>query len=271
MLKYCAAGWKMTLWNPFLIFSLFLYQLLWGLFLYRFVQSVVVPLLHRYPGEGMTADLQAIFAAESRFRLMKTDLADPYLWTLAAVFVVRMALTPVLNAGIYHSIQQTHVDGKRSFLEGVRRWSFPFFWLYLGQTALSFAPLLWLIPRAGSLTEELFLEGRIDAQPALLAACYLAYTVFVKLAAMYAQFGLVAGTGRLRALKLLLMRFPKAAALSALILGAYALVAVLGAALSIAAAGLAAVVLYQTYHLIKAVFKLWEIGAQHQYFAAATR
>jgi hypothetical protein len=269
VLKYCSAGWKMTLWNPFLIFFLFLYQFLWGLFLYRFVQSAVVPVLHRYPGEGHPPELQMIFTVESQFRLLKTDLADPYIWTLAVVIGVRMLITPMLNAGIYHNIQQTHTDEKRSFLEGVRRWSLPFFLLYLLQTVLAFAPLLWLVPRVEPMLAGL-MAGRVDSQLPLLMAGYLIYTAVVKLAVMYMQFGIVAKTGWFRSMRLLLTRFPMIAALSALILGIYALAAAAGVTLSILSAGFIAVVLHQVYHLIKAMFKLWVIGTQHQYFAART-
>ena len=267
MINYCSAGWKMTLWNPFLIFFSFLYQFAWGFFLYRFVQSVVVPVLHRYPGKGLPQDLNYIFAAESQFQLMKTDLAASYIWTLALVLGVRMIVTPMLNAGIYDSFQQTYLDRKRSFLKGVKRWSIPFFLLYVLQTAFMLAPLLWLIPWVQPSLAPL-LQGNVDSRLSFAVIGYLAYTAIIKLAFMYIQLGLVTRTGWLASVRVLVTRFPAIMALSALILALYALAAAIGWTVSILDAGLFTVLLHQVYHLVKTMFKLWEIGTQHQYYVA---
>ena len=265
MLKYWSAGWKMTLWNPFLIGFFFLYQLAWGTFLYRFVRSIVVPLLHRYPGSEMPDELRFIFAAESQFQIMKTELVYPYLWTLAAVLIARMVLTPVLNAGIYDSIHQTHTDGKRSFVKGAKRWSLPFTALYLLQTLIMLAPLIWLVPYAQPGLAPL-LSGEIEPRFAFVLILYLLYAAVIKLLFMYIQFGIVTRTGWLAALKFMIRRFPAIAALSASITGLYLFVAAAGITVSMIDAGLLAVLLHQVYHLVKVMFRLWEISTQHQYF-----
>jgi hypothetical protein len=269
MLKYWSAGWKMTLWNPFLIVFFFLYQLLWGFILYRFIQSIVVPILHRYPGEGMPQELNFIFSAESQFQLMKTDLASAYLWTLAAFLLTRMIVTPLLNAGIYDSIQQTHLDKRRSFLRGVRRWALPFVLLYLLQTALALAPLYWVIPYVEPMLLPV-LSGQLDSRLLIALCVFYLYLACLKLAFMYLQFGVITGSGWLLSLKLLFSRFLKIAALSASILVMYGLVAAVGITVSMVYAGLVAVLLHQLYHLVKAMFRLWEIGAQHHYYLSKT-
>lgn len=269
MLKYWSAGWKMTLWNPFLICFFFLYHLIWGIILYRFVQSIVVPLLHRYPGGKMPQELNFIFTAESQFQLMKTNLAMGYLWTLALFLIVRMVLTPLLNAGIYDSIHQTHMDGKRSFLGGIRRWGLSFFLLYLLQTALTLAPLYWIWPTVKPMLLPL-LQGHIDTSLLLILSLYYVYIAGIKLAFMYLQLGIVTQSGWLASIRLLAGRFIAVSLLSLSIFLLYATLTAIGMTISMIYAGLAAVLLHQAWHLVKTLFRLWEIGAQHQYYINKT-
>lgn len=44
-------GWFLVRQHMFIAALLFIYQLIWGYFIYRLIQSAVVPLLLRYPTE----------------------------------------------------------------------------------------------------------------------------------------------------------------------------------------------------------------------------
>jgi hypothetical protein len=85
MKQHLKAGWSLTVRHIYVIIVLFVYQLLWGFFLYRLVDGLIVPLLRRYPGSGMPASAARLYLYEAEFRLMKTDLIQPYLWTFAGL------------------------------------------------------------------------------------------------------------------------------------------------------------------------------------------
>ena len=119
MLNRLKAGWKTAQRHPWIITMLFLYQFVWGFFLYRFVQSVVLPLLYRYPGEVSPGAAQ-VFLVEGQFRLLKTDVTHFPLGVLLAIIIIRMILTPLFNAGIYYSIHHDEDKQIRPFITGVR-------------------------------------------------------------------------------------------------------------------------------------------------------
>src|SRR6476620_2457584 len=92
-------GWDMAMRHKYVLVLLFLYRLLWGFFLYRFIDSVVTPILARYPDEHPNSDASHLFLIEAQFRLLKTNLVDEVLWMLGGLLLLRMIITPLLNAG----------------------------------------------------------------------------------------------------------------------------------------------------------------------------
>ncbi len=85
MKQHLLQGWKLSTRHFSIVILLFLYQLLWGFFLYRCVNSIVMPLLKRYPDTMPSDSAVKLFLMEAQFRLVKTDLIEPYLWMLGAV------------------------------------------------------------------------------------------------------------------------------------------------------------------------------------------
>ena len=119
--------------------------MLWGFILYRYVKSVVVPLLYRYPG-AEAPDLAMLYWIEGEFRLLKTDLADPYLSAILAILAGRIRLrTPFINARLYHAVHQVSIDQWRAFITGITNYG-EIFTLYVLQMLISWAPLAWIIP-----------------------------------------------------------------------------------------------------------------------------
>lgn len=268
MMKHLAAGWRMMLWNPLLIVLLFLYQFGWGMILYRFVQSVVVPLMHRYPGKEISEHWNALFLAESQFQLMKTNLANSYLWILAVFLLIRMLLTPLFHAGLYYNIQRTFEDRRKSILQGVRRWGIAFSLIYWIRTALTLAPLYWLYPQLRAALLSSFSAEQLIKTALPYIVLFIIYSGLLKLISMYLQFGIVSRSGILQPLRLVFRRILPITALSIIVLTISLMVAAIGATLSIMLAGMVAILLYQAQHLLKAVFHLWTIGTQHDYWAS---
>lgn len=270
MFKYWSAGWKMTLWNPFLIVLLFVYQWIWGIVLYQFVQSVALPLLYRYPGKEQAQELHVLFWAESQFSLMKTNVAAPYLLTLAAILLVRIILTPLLDAGILDSIHQTHVDGKRSFFKGVRRLGGRFFLLYLLQLAITLVPIYWIWPVAEREWPYL-LHGNLNFYWIAMAAGMYIYAAVIKLIFLYARLGLTTENSLFKPLGTMFRHLIPIVGISISMAALYVVLASISISTSMIYAGMFAIMLHQLFHLVKVIFRLWHISTQHQYLMTHNR
>jgi hypothetical protein len=249
--------------QPFALVCLFVYELLWGFYLYRYIASVVTPLLHRYPGAGLPAGAAHLFLAEGQFRLTKTDLIEPYVWTLAILLTVRMVVTPLLNAAVYYSLQRTDLNAGYRFFRGMKVLAGAYFLYYLLLVVFSAAPLPWLLGKVAALYEAHYLTRDFAFGLLPYAAGYLVYLFLLQLLIMYVQFGRAA---RVRLLPSLLcwagnghriVGIALAIGAAGLLLGAAALTA------SYIWAGLTALIIHQLYPLVRMLLKLWGIAAQH--------
>ncbi|CAM4367471.1 hypothetical protein L1N85_22610 [Paenibacillus alkaliterrae] len=259
-------GWQLAVKHFNLVILLFLYQLLWGFFLYRFIDSVVSPLLRRFPGSYPSETATQLFMTEAQFQLLKTDLVSPYLWLLGGLLAVRMLLTPVFNAGLFYSLQQTReTRGGTRFLEGVRKWWKPVLLLYWIESVLALAPGWWLLPRA---FDSLLESGSI---PVLLqavlpgAVLWLIWATVMHLLSLAMQFGAVSGESIFRSLWHALRNFLSYAAISLLLWAIGAALGLVVSSLSLLWAGLFALILHQGYHLVRTLIKVWTIASQFDY------
>jgi hypothetical protein len=256
-------GWQLAVKHFYLVILLFLYQLLWGFFLYRFIDSVVSPLLRRYPSSYPSDTAAQLFLTEAQFQLFKTDLITPYVWTLGGLMVIRMLLTPLFNAGLFYSLNQTRLDGGTRFLEGIRKNWKPVVLLYWVESVLSLAPAWWLLPRG---LDALLESGSI---PELLGAVlpgaglWLLWGTVLHLLFLAMQFGATSGEGVFRSLWKALRNFISFAAISLIMWGIGAAAGLVVTSLSMLWAGLFALILHQGYYLLKTLVKVWTIAAQY--------
>ncbi len=265
-------GWQLTLKHFHIVILMFLYQLLWGFFLYRFVDSVVSPLLRRFPANHPSETAVQLFLTEAQFQLLKTDLIHPYLWLLAGLLGLRMLLTPLFNAGLLYSLQHTRewregggANTGTRFLEGIRKRWRPVMLLYWAESLLALAPGCWLLPKAldaivgsGSLQELLgeLLPG---------AGLWLVWAVVLHLLSVALQLGAACGDKLLPSLVRTLRHFFTYAAIS---LALWAIAAGLGWAvsgLSMLWAGLLALIVHQGYPLIRTLLKVWTLAVQTEF------
>lgn len=77
-------GWFLVRQHMFIAALLFLYQLIWGYFFYRMVQSAVIPLLLRYPDSDAGELSTLLFKMESQLNLSTHPEVHRYLWILGA-------------------------------------------------------------------------------------------------------------------------------------------------------------------------------------------
>jgi hypothetical protein len=266
MLHYWKKGFKTATKQSFALLVLWLYHFAGGFALLAFVKSIVVPLMHRYPGGNLPETASHLFLAEGQFRLMKTDISHPYLWALLAIAAARMLLTPLLNAGVYYSLLNPHLNSGYRFIQGIRRLSGPFLGYYVLQLLLTLAPLYWLYPIArDAFTHQ---KDYMSLATVLLPwlAGYAAYVSFVRLVFVYVQLGRTAEAKLGRTLWLFVRKLPIIAvlAIGLIVLSGLATTAVVSA--SLIWAGISALILQQLYHLVSLLFKLWSISTQYHFY-----
>lgn len=263
-------GWQLALKHMHLVILLFLYQLLWGFFLYRFVDSVVAPLLRRFPASYPSDTAVQLFITEAQFQLLKTDLIVPYVWLLGGLFAIRMLITPLLNAGLFYSL---HHIGTRSegggpggtrFFEGIRKAWKPIMLLYWLEAVMALAPGWWVLPhtldaylQSGSITEMLQ-----SALPG--AALWLVWGALLHLLFLAMQLGAASNESILGSLWRALRHIISYAAISLVMWAIGAGIGLLFTTVSLLWAGLFALILHQGYGIVRTLVKVWTVAAQYK-------
>ncbi|PZE20111.1 hypothetical protein [Paenibacillus xerothermodurans] len=263
MWKTMKIGWGLAWQQPFAVCMLFIYNLCWGVLLYRMVRSVVVPLLHRYPGDELSREAVQLFWAEAQFQLMKTDLIHPYVWWAVCLLLTRMIITPLLNAGVFYSLEHTGVNAGYRFVQGIRQYALAFAGLYALQTLLILAPLYLLVRRVTAAYAHQANLSSLAWDAAPLIAGYIVYVFVVQIMVMYMQFGKLK---RLPAGKVLQVLCRNVLSVTLLAVGVFLVTACISAAVTGAAmlwAGFAAFLGLQAFRLVHMFLKMWAITTQY--------
>jgi hypothetical protein len=266
MLRYLKDGFRTTASQYFLLIVLWMYQFAWGLLLLIFVKNIVVPLMHRYPSGHMPSSAVQLFLAEGEFQLMKTGVSHPYLWTLCAIIFVRMALTPMINAGIFYSIHNTHLNAGYRFFKGVKELSGTFSLYYLLQVLLTAAPIYWIYPIAQKAlqTQSSYETLAVALLPWILGL--FAYGYLIHLIILYLMLGKTTQAPALDTIGILIRRFPIILVIAGMLLLLSGALTALTLSASLLWAGLSALILHQMFHVLKMLFKLWAVSTQYHYF-----
>ncbi|WP_127533252.1 hypothetical protein [Paenibacillus kobensis] len=264
MKQHLKAGWTLTVRHLYVIVVLFVYQLLWGFFLYRLVDGIIAPLLRRYPDAGMPASAVRLYLYEAEFQLTKTDLIQPYLWTFIGLLGLRMLLSPLLNAGLFHSLHHASTGEGTRFLHGIRRAWLPVTALYWIESLLAIAPGYWLLPRAFST----FIGGDSISgivHELLPAACgWLAWGIVLHLLFLSMQFGAASGEGAFNGLWRSIRRFLPYLGVSLIMWFAAGAAGLLLSSASLLWAGFLAILVHQAYRFVKTMLKVWTIASQYE-------
>ncbi|MFD0590477.1 hypothetical protein ACFQZE_21025 [Paenibacillus sp. GCM10027627] len=257
-------GWRLTFKHMNLIVLLFLYQLLWGFLLYRVIDDTITPLLRRFPAHSSNEQAVQSFLTEAQFQLFKTDLIQPYLWMLGGLFLVRMLVTPLFNAGLFYSIHRQNEDraGGTRLLEGIRSNWKSVMLLYWGGSVLMLAPAWWLVPDWISSLRHNGVSPVLFSETLPGAAGWIIWSALVYLLFLSMQFGAVTGEGILNSLWSSLKRFFSYGAISLIMWGIAALLGIAVTSMSLAWAGLFAVIVHQAYPLIQTLLRVWTLAAQ---------
>ncbi|MGN7457524.1 hypothetical protein ACTHPH_22155 [Paenibacillus pasadenensis] len=267
MSTYLKQGWGLTVKHLPIAAFLFLYRLLWGFFLYRLVDSVVRPLVQRYPGaDGAASGADAIFWAESQFRLLKTDLAHPYLWLLGGLLLARLLLGPLLSAGLAYSVRhaaESGAEGGTRFLEGIRVCWKPFILLAAAELTLALAPAVWLAREGFQRFQHYSSLPQLAADALPWAGAWLLWIGLLHVLILSLQFGAASGLGAGASFRQALRRLLPLAGVSLVLLLLSGLLQAGVSAGAMAWAGLAAIVIQQGYHFVRTLIDVWILSAQY--------
>jgi hypothetical protein len=269
MWSYALLGWSTARRSWFLLMLLFLYQYSVGFIVYKYVKSIVVPLLHRYPGGEVSEAAGRMFWLEAEFQLTKTDLIMPYVWAFVIFLLIRMILTPLLNGGLYYTLSNGDGSRRKTFIQGVRKFAKPFLLLYAVQAILSFAPLLWAVPRVMEAAAASYDWTSIALAVAPYAVGWFAYQGVLDIIFMYIGFSIVSGRSVWSAFPILAKRAFPILTLAVCIFAITAAIGLVTAAASLWWAGFLAIVAHQSYPLVRTLLKLWGISAQHHLWSAS--
>lgn len=254
------AAWK----QPFVVVTLFLYQLIWSVILYKLISSIIVPILHRYPNAEQGSMAKRLFFAEGQFQLLKTDLPYTFVWLGLGLLAIRMILHPVLNAGVYYSLANKQLNSGYRFVTGIKQLTLPYLLYYLIQTTLTVLPIIWLWPKFAAIVSlgTNFTQLGIDLLPWL--GGYLVYVYLVHFCFMYIQFGRVHQVRAFPSLFKLLRSSPTIIYLALILLlitGAFTIAAYTA---SYIWAGFLALIVYQIFPLLNMFFRVWSIASQYE-------
>lgn len=261
-------GWFLVRQHMFIAALLFLYQLIWGYFLYRMVQSAVVPLLLRYP-EPDAGELSTIlFKMESQLGLSTNPEVHRYLWILGAMLLLRMLISPFIQAGLLYSLQHfNHSEERVPFIRGIKNLWKPMLLIHTIRTVLLLLPAYWLAPKLYSI----FMDGFHSLQLLLPGIPYVAgwivYGWVIHHAFLYMQFGVSApdgeggARGTFQALWIALRQIITLIGIAILLGGLHLLVFGAFTSASWLVTGLTGLILQQTYPLARCLLSLWKICA----------
>lgn len=263
MWKLIKTGLQMAWYQPFAVCTLFVYNLVWGLLLYKLIQSVVVPLLHRYPGQVLSREAVQLFWIEGQFQITKTNLIHPYLWWGLALLIARMLLSPLLNAGVYYSLHHQELNAGYRFVHGVRKLALPFLGLYIVQMLLTLAPLYYLYTRGVSSFPKHSNWESLAMEILPLIGGFLLYNFLLQTLFMYLQFGKVSEKPFSFSILLLLRNALPALLLAVILLLISLIISAVVMTTAMIWAGFATLLGYQLYRFIHMFCGMWSITTQY--------
>lgn len=268
MTTYLKSGFRAALRQPFATIVLFIYQMCWGMLLYKLVQGVLVPLMHRFPGGDQPKEALQLFLAESQFQLFKTDLSHSYLWWLAILLLARMLLTPMMNSGVYYSLTHSDQNAGYRFVRGIKELMLPFFAVYIIRIAMSLLPLIWVLPKAQKVLAHStsYEQASLDLLPWLMGM--LVYGFLLHLLFMYVQFAIAAHLGIVSTVITFMRYSLPIIGLSLILLLSSGLLAGITVTTTYIWAGLIALIIYQLFPLFHIFMQMWSITSQYQLLSA---
>lgn len=257
-------GWRMTKGHTKIAITLFLYHAIWSFVLYRIVDGIVAPLLKRYPEITGNTDAVTLFWMENQFQVMKTDIIMPYVYTFLALLLIRMIITPLLQAGLFYSIHHRAEIGKGTyFRKGIAlKWKKVtlLFWF---KNILLLVPFIWIMkPMITTLLSSQSVTAFFSHLNWSMLA-YLIWALFIGLFFYLLQLGSAWEMSMATILRRSLVHALSFIVVSLIIAMIYIFFSASIHALSILWVSFISFLLYQLLPLIHSFMKVWMVASQH--------
>lgn len=267
-MTYVKQGWGLVRSQFPSVIILFLYQLLWGFFLYRIANMAVIAVLSRYPDPPPTQLSRLLYGFEAQLELQHNAAVHQYLWVLLGMVALRLLLSPLLESGILYGLLPQ--DSRKSglpFFRGMKEFWKPVALFYILELAFLSLPFFWIGSRLLEQLPSLIRES--NPLPSLLwisgyLLIYLIYGWLIHQVLLFIKFGILFKTGLWTSL-LICFRHLLQGILIALVLGSFTLAIFLMFGLfSWIFTGILALVLQQTYPFIRSLFQVWNVTSQYR-------
>ena len=244
---------------------IFLYQLVWGMFLFKILHNIIIPVLQRYPDPGPGELSRYLFLMEGQLGLESNSGLKLYAAIILGLALIRVIVTPLIRAGIYHSLLEEHEHQGAGwlFFEGIcKRWRVVSLF-YLAELLISLAPAYWIVPKLLSkLSQLLSADYQTLIYAALLLLGWGIWVYIMKRCLEYMLLGSLSRTGMINSLIWCIRKFPQVALIS-ILLGLVSLA--LGASFTAGSwiwTGMLGLVIHQIYPLLSSFLGIWQIGSQ---------
>ncbi|MNO67308.1 hypothetical protein D3C76_581130 [compost metagenome] len=267
-MTYVRNGWSLVR-NQFpSVIILFLYQLLWGLFLYRIVDTGVTTFLSRYPDPPPTGLSRILFILEGQYELLHSSEIHTYFWLLIGMAAIRILLTPFIQAGILYGL--TPIDSRKpglTLFRGMKEFWKPVMLFFLLELVLISLPLVWMLPKLYALWPSLIYTGG-GISPILKSCAYLlgwfCYCFVIRQCLLFTQFGYLFKTGPWGSLWLGIKHILQGIVIFLILGGTIAVIFLIFGSISWVWTGLFALILQQTFPFFRCLFNVWGITSQFQ-------
>lgn len=262
MKVYIYSGWNWCKEHPYIWVALSLYQLLWGFFVYRIVNGIVMPILHCYPNPAPTRLNNQLFWIEFQLHLMKKNGYIPYLWILISFIIIHMLLTPLIQGGLFRLMSEPRQQ-RSAFFQGIKVTWKPLFLLYIIETLLCIAPLYWFVP---FITHSILSATSIVSLLATVAPFTMSWFIcgwLLHQLFLFLKFGAAARITFIRSIIAGFLRILPFLGLSLLFIGATLTIGVFFTTAAMVFTGLTALIIQQALPVIFTILKLWGFASRY--------
>lgn len=267
-MTYVKQGWGLVRSQFPSVIILFLYQLLWGFFLYRFVNLAVIAVLSRYPDPSPTEMSRLLYGFEAQLALQHNAAVHQYLWILLGMIGIRILLSPLLEAGILYGLlpQDSRKSGLPLF-RGMKEFWKPVTLFYVVELAFLSLPFFWIGPRLLEQLPSLIRDSHSFSSLLITGGYLLIYLIYgwlIHQVILFIKFGYLFKAGLWTSL-LICLRHMLQGILIAFVLGGFTLgIFLIFGVFSWVFTGILALVLQQTYPFIRSLFQVWNVTSQYQ-------
>ncbi|NDI34824.1 hypothetical protein [Chengkuizengella sediminis] len=259
-------GWKTTNQNIVYILLFSMYQLVWGIFLYRWIESVIVSISQRFPDPNIM-DARQLFIIEGQYLITDGDFMMKYFAPLLIFIGIRWIVSPLMNAGLYYAIhhKESH-SSKPLFLQGVFKLGSSFFIISCIHLLLSSIPLYWIFSFLKNTLETYTTPNSLLWNVAPILMAYIVYAWIIHILFMYIQWGKTTNNNIVSPIVFMLKNLIITIGLSLIITIIIGVFTALFFSVSILWVSFFAIIVNQIQYFIRVYLKVWEINTQYHFW-----